>query len=1019
MPSSTSSSFRIFLAFTLAFLALGLPLHAVDTCSNLTVAGETYILNQSVAKNFSTCFNVTAANITLDCQGKSISGNNYYPTYGIYSGQFNTTIKNCSISNFSYGIYFNAANNSTIQDTSTQGGAATYCGIALHASSNSTILNSAGVGLSGAGILLETGSNNNRVINSSGTDPSYAAIDIQSSSGNTISGSSGTSVSQSGIKLDTSPNSTITDSNGTSYSQQGIYVYSSSDSNITNSRGASNTSLGIRLERSSTNTIINSTATSVSSTAFQLTANSDRNTITNSEAISAQSIGMSLDTSSNTIANCRITGKHAIGALSLSGLFQDNLVANSTINGSAGAYAIYASRLAPDAPTNNSFINNTILNATTLLYLDSFSTSNTFCLNNFTNIGNNSSNAPLSYVTDSASANYYNCTYDSLNQGNIWANVQNGSVNVTGTQPSSLPGLYVGASGTGYPYNSTTSQGKVSSGVVDYAPLTSQSSSSGNISVLSSYGGAASGNATNFPVPSNRSVSATANAGYSFSTWGVVSGNCTIANASSSATTAQVNSGACTVQANFSAANMTIENAHISLTVDGTYRGAITSLYDKDKGVEYITANQTLKPSPIRVNLKNGYYDTTKAYLGYTYGGWDASCFSYSLQNSSSFSNISISDCSGTYGITANMTIYLNKSTSELSFTFDLRNNGSYIIQTAYYPVLYFSPMIGASADDDYFLLPYTNGRLYRNVDMLNTTWSYQSTYPGAISSQFMAFYDNSSGIYFQADDSNYYTKSIGMYRNNESGNNYAWFLMGHLTDESPGNNFTLPYHVIVRPFSGDWYDAADIYKNWSRSQWWVVNATNRADMPSELLNKTMSISVDTPPLPQTDYAFVASTISDKLRQGDYALTSSEFGGVYIFTMGGSGRPNTFWHGPTIYYPYGNATADVPINPDPSDPMYLQNAQLLQNGSSILPNILSGYRWDIWETNENGSVLYNMTADFNSLAASQVLVRENGSSYLPGRPIRGAVRQPPALGGDKHRLQHQQPVKRRHEIHRD
>ncbi|MFA5929663.1 MAG: DUF6259 domain-containing protein [Candidatus Micrarchaeia archaeon] len=429
------------------------------------------------------------------------------------------------------------------------------------------------------------------------------------------------------------------------------------------------------------------------------------------------------------------------------------------------------------------------------------------------------------------------------------------------------------------------------------------------------------------------------------------------------------------------AGNITIENEHISLTVDGDYRGAITSLYDKDKGVEYITANQGRKPSPMQVNLKNGYYNTTKTYLGYAYGGWDASCFSYSLQNESSFSNISISDCSSAYGIAANMAIYLNKSTSELSFTFDLRNNGPYIIQSAYYPVLLFSPMLGASADDDYFLLPHTNGRLYRNIDMLNTTWSYQGTYPGAISSQFMAFYDGNSGIYFQADDGNYHTKSIGMYRNNESGNNYASFLMGHQTDEAPGNNFTLPYRVIVKPFSGDWYDAADIYKNWSRRQWWVQSAAGRTDIPPELLNKTMAIGVDTPPLPQSDYAFATSVISDKLRQGAYALNSSEFGGVYTFTMGGGGRPNTIWSGPTIYYPYGNATGDVPIDPDPSDPLYLQNALLLRNGSSILPNLLSGYRWDIWETDGNGNVVYNMTPDFNDLAASQVLVREDGSRY--------------------------------------
>ena len=49
---------------------------------------------------------ITADNITLDCAGHSISGSG--TGYGIYLWEKkNVTIKNCTISNFSYGIYFN------------------------------------------------------------------------------------------------------------------------------------------------------------------------------------------------------------------------------------------------------------------------------------------------------------------------------------------------------------------------------------------------------------------------------------------------------------------------------------------------------------------------------------------------------------------------------------------------------------------------------------------------------------------------------------------------------------------------------------------------------------------------------------------------------------------------------------------------------------------------------------------------------------------------------------------------
>ena len=50
-----------------------------------------------------TCFNVTAANVTINCNGFTITGNNASSYYGITTNAFNTTIKNCNIQNFSTG----------------------------------------------------------------------------------------------------------------------------------------------------------------------------------------------------------------------------------------------------------------------------------------------------------------------------------------------------------------------------------------------------------------------------------------------------------------------------------------------------------------------------------------------------------------------------------------------------------------------------------------------------------------------------------------------------------------------------------------------------------------------------------------------------------------------------------------------------------------------------------------------------------------------------------------------------
>ena len=86
----------------------------IDNCQALSSAGTTYALTSNPAQNSSTCFNITAANVTLDCAGYSITGNNASNTYGVYTNSTNSTIKNCIISNFSDAIQLDGSNISSV-----------------------------------------------------------------------------------------------------------------------------------------------------------------------------------------------------------------------------------------------------------------------------------------------------------------------------------------------------------------------------------------------------------------------------------------------------------------------------------------------------------------------------------------------------------------------------------------------------------------------------------------------------------------------------------------------------------------------------------------------------------------------------------------------------------------------------------------------------------------------------------------------------------------------------------------
>ena len=90
----------------------------ISICSNLDESGEIYYLTTDVSTS-GTCMNIQADNITLDCQGHTIIGNRTGSGVSIQSD--NVVVENCTISNYSNGIYeyngdFNSMINNILKD---------------------------------------------------------------------------------------------------------------------------------------------------------------------------------------------------------------------------------------------------------------------------------------------------------------------------------------------------------------------------------------------------------------------------------------------------------------------------------------------------------------------------------------------------------------------------------------------------------------------------------------------------------------------------------------------------------------------------------------------------------------------------------------------------------------------------------------------------------------------------------------------------------------------------------------
>ncbi|MCX6772956.1 MAG: S8 family serine peptidase, partial [Candidatus Micrarchaeota archaeon] len=229
------------------------------TCpAALSSAGTTYTLTSSYS--CANGYNMTAANITLDCAGNTITGTNTTGTAGVYTDQYFTTIKNCNIRDFYYGVHLQDGSGTTASNSTVTGNA---YGIFLYQASNNKIINSTFTSGIGFGIFFYSGlnhiSSNNSIINSTATG------------------------GQSGIALNTVRNTTVT---GSTMSP----IFAGAALNLNDAWGstiANNTMNGIGLTALSlagtgwgsyTNLFINNTLISAGGTLLSISAMSGNNT---------------------------------------------------------------------------------------------------------------------------------------------------------------------------------------------------------------------------------------------------------------------------------------------------------------------------------------------------------------------------------------------------------------------------------------------------------------------------------------------------------------------------------------------------------------------------------------------------------------------------------------------------------------------------------------------------------------------------------------------------------------------
>jgi len=314
-------------------------------CGVLGEANKVYTLQNDIITN-ETCFTITADNVTLDGNGKTVTGDRTSGTYGVYAtGRLNLTIKNMNITNFSRGVFFDGGvNNSLVENNTVNNNSQN--GIRLHSSSNNNLTNNIVNGNDNQGIYIFASSTNNQLINNIANSNNDQGIFILSSSNN----------------------NQLINNIANSNNDQGIFILSSSNNNLTNNIASNNSQNGIFLQSGSNNQLTNNIASNNSQNGIRLQSGSN-NQLTNNIVNGNDNHGILILISSNNILQNNILNFNIQRGLYFD-IANDNIISGGIINNS-GQDAIF---IKGTGSTNNNFTNVTITNTNASYYDINFTT---------------------------------------------------------------------------------------------------------------------------------------------------------------------------------------------------------------------------------------------------------------------------------------------------------------------------------------------------------------------------------------------------------------------------------------------------------------------------------------------------------------------------------------------------------------------------------------------------------------------------------------------------------------------
>lgn len=287
----------------------------------------------------------------------------------------------------------------------------------------------------------------------------------------------------------------------------------------------------------------------------------------------------------------------------------------------------------------------------------------------------------------------------------------------------------------------------------------------------------------------------------------------------------------------------------IVITLGNNTGGGIYSIKDKLRGVDFVRNKQYVS---IGLFALGYWYDQINWYASLL--GRNAHLeYGYSIDNAGVTLNLYWSNLTSTherreFSVEVHVEVYVPSNSSLTYWHIEFENSDSVAIENIIFPIIVGMDQISSEYEGDYLVFPGWSGALFKNpIRNMVRGGSIGSDYPsGFLNMQFIAYYSTNprSGLYLaNYDETGTYLKRFDF--STSPNDNIVWLTNTHIIPIAENRSrFSLPYKVVLGVFSGDWYDAAQIYKGWASKQWWTRgNLTVGKDTPPWL--KKSGVVVD------------------------------------------------------------------------------------------------------------------------------------------------------------------------------